>query len=132
MIKDGRVVEDEHDPEYPLEVEGGAEGGWHRPLAHLRTLVGVAAAAAGTLREVVVKSSQAGRLRVDMALFLRERRDLHAAVGRRVLELVGEGVLALPDDATIGSLLDRLREVQAQIDDDSARVHDNAFGAPRS
>jgi hypothetical protein len=124
-------VDDEHDPEYPLEPQGEGEPGWHKQIGHLRALMGVAAAAAGTLRDVVVRSSQAGRLRVDMALYMRERRDLYAALGKRVLELVAAGSLSLPDDGTTESLLARLHEVQAQIDDDSARVNDNAFGAPR-
>ena len=124
-------MEDEHDPEYPLDPVSDAAPGWQKPLGHLRTLMGVAAAAAGTLRDVVVRSSQAGRLRVDMALYLRERRDLRASLGRRMMELFEAGTAKLPDDSAIRSLVDRLRDVQAQIEDDSARVNDNAFGAPR-
>lgn len=82
-----------------------------------------------TLREVVVRSSQAGRLRVDLALLVRDRQQLLATLGAEVLALADEGALELP--ASLRPLADRLREVELRIQADSGRAHDNAFGATR-
>ncbi|HEY7957564.1 MAG: hypothetical protein ACHQ17_02045 [Polyangia bacterium] len=82
-----------------------------------------------TLREVVVRSSQAGRLRVDLALLARQKQQLLATLGAEVIALADEGSLALP--ATLRQLADRVREVELRIQADSGKAHDNAFGAPR-
>ena len=82
-----------------------------------------------TLKEVVVRSSQAGRLRVDLALLVRERELLFADLGRRVADLMAEGAIELPLE--LRRIYDRIHEVEARIQQDSGRAHDNAFGAPR-
>src|SRR4051794_688165 len=96
---------------------------------HLGTMWKMASTGLDTLRDVVVRSSQEGRLRVDLALYQRERRDLLGELGQSVLGLVRASRLELPEE--LRALITRLGEIEERIAMDSARVHDNAFGAPR-
>jgi hypothetical protein len=82
-----------------------------------------------TFREVVVRSSQTGRLRVDLALLGRERQQLLAELGGKVARLLDGGELEVPDDVRV--TWERLRDVEGRIKADSVKVHDNAFGASR-
>jgi len=84
-----------------------------------------------TFREVVVRSSQTGRLRVDLALLGRERQQLLAQLGGQVARLLDDGELPwdVPDDVRV--TYERLRDVEGRIKADSVKVHDNAFGASR-
>jgi hypothetical protein len=82
-----------------------------------------------TLREVVVRSSQAGKLRVDLALMARERQQLLVQLGEKVATLVEEGAVELPEDAQ--KTLERVRDLEQRIKADRFRMLDNAFGAPR-
>ncbi len=82
-----------------------------------------------TLREVVVRSSQAGKLRVDLALLAREKQQLLASLGAQVAALLDESAIEVPEE--IRQIYDRVRDVEARIKADSSRAHDNAFGAPR-
>lgn len=81
------------------------------------------------LREVVVRSSQAGRLRVDLALLGRERQQLLASLGEKVAALVASGELEVPEE--VRQVCDQLHDIEARITADLGRAHDNAFGAPR-
>lgn len=82
-----------------------------------------------TLKQVVVRSSQAGKLRVDLALLAREKQHLLATLGAHVRALVETGELELPESSA--RLVERLGDLDARIAATSARTHDNAFGAPR-
>jgi hypothetical protein len=82
-----------------------------------------------TLREVVVRSSQAGKLRVDLALLAREKQQLLARLGEQVAELVDGSKLEVPE--ALRQTYDRIKDVDAQIKADAERAHDNAPGAPR-
>ncbi len=82
-----------------------------------------------TLREVVVRSSQAGKLRVDLALLAREKQQLLARLGEQVSELIDGSKLEVPE--ALRQTYDRIKDVDAQIKADAERAHDNAFGAPR-
>jgi hypothetical protein len=82
-----------------------------------------------TLREVVVRSSQSGRLRVDVALLQRERQQLLGDLGLHVAALVDSGKLELPEDAQ--ALYEQIRDLETRIQSDLGRIHDNAYGAPR-
>jgi hypothetical protein len=82
-----------------------------------------------TLREVVVRSSQAGKLRVDLALLAREKQQLLASLGARVAALLDEEAIEVPEE--VRQIYDRVRDVEARIKSDSSRAYDNAFGAPR-
>ena len=82
-----------------------------------------------TLREVVVRSSQTGRLRVDLALLVRERQQLLAELGLKAARLADEGVLELP--AELRALVSQLRDVEGRIAADSVKVHDNGYGGSR-
>jgi len=82
-----------------------------------------------TLREVVVRSSQTGRLRVDLALLGRERQQLLQQLGGQVARLLEEGALQVPDSVRV--TWERLRDVEGRIKADAVKVHDNAFGASR-
>lgn len=83
-----------------------------------------------TVREVVVRSSQSGRLRVDIALLRNERAQLLQTLGELTMQLLDEQGF---DDSTeaLRSTFDRIRDVEGRIQSDSARATDNAFGAPR-
>ena len=99
---------------------------WKRQL---NTLWRVATAGATTLRDVVVRSADEGRLRIDLAVYERERRDLLEEIGRAVLHLSEAGRLELPE--SLANTVLRLRQVESRIAQDSSKLHDNAFGAPR-
>lgn len=99
-------------------------------LRHLGTLWRTAVVGFSTLREVAVRSTQTGRLRVDIALLQRER--------SQILETLGEMVVALIDDGSfedapesVRQAVERIKDVEARIKNDTIRAHDNAFGAPR-
>ncbi len=95
----------------------------------LGTVWRMASSGLDSLREVVVRSSQEGRLRVDLALYQRERKDILTEIGQTLVGLVDAGRMAVPDE--LSAIVARLRRVEERIRTDSARVHDNAFGAPR-
>jgi hypothetical protein len=82
-----------------------------------------------TLREVVVRSSQAGRLRVDLALLAREKQQLLARLGEQVAGLLDEGKIEVPE--ALRQTYDQVKDVDARIKADAGRAHDNAYGAPR-
>ena len=82
-----------------------------------------------TLREVVVHSSRAGKLRVDLALLAREKQQLLTRLGEQVMALVDEAKLDVPE--AVRQTYDRVKDVDAQIKADGDRAHDNAYGAPR-
>lgn len=82
-----------------------------------------------TLREVVVRSSQEGKLRVDLALLVREKQQLLSRLGEQVSQLVDEGRLDVPEE--LRQTYDQIKDVDARIKADEGRAHDNAFGAPR-
>jgi hypothetical protein len=82
-----------------------------------------------TLREVVVRSSQTGRLRVDLALLGREKHQLLSQLGEQVSRLIDEGKLEVPE--ALRQTYDRIKDVDARIKADAGRAHDNAYGAPR-
>jgi hypothetical protein len=83
-----------------------------------------------TVRDVVVRSSQTGRLRVDIALLHNERAQLLSQLGEALIAHVDEHGF---DDATepYRDLVERVKDVEGRIKSDSARATDNAFGAPR-
>jgi hypothetical protein len=83
----------------------------------------------GTLREVVVRSSQAGKLRVDLALLAREKQQLLARLGAEVVRLIDDEKIEVPNN--IRMIWERVKDVDARLAADAGRAHDNAFGAPR-
>jgi hypothetical protein len=82
-----------------------------------------------TLREVVVRSSQSGRLRVDLALLAREKQQLLARLGAELTRLLDEGAIEVPEG--LMRIWERVKDVDARINADAGRAHDNAYGAPR-
>jgi hypothetical protein len=82
-----------------------------------------------TLREVVVRSSQTGRLRVDLALLAREKQQLLARMGGELVRLLDEGAIEVPDG--LKRIWERIKDVDARMNADAGRAHDNAYGAPR-
>ena len=82
-----------------------------------------------TLREVVVRSSQSGRLRVDLALLAREKQQLLARIGAQVVRLLDEDALEVPEK--LQQIWQRVKDVDARMNADAGRAHDNAYGAPR-
>jgi hypothetical protein len=98
-------------------------------VRHAGALLKMAAGSLGMLREVAVRSTQAGYLRMDVALLYRERREELAALGAAVAELIESGQLEVPRH--VRAVYDRVREIDTRIGSVSMRVHDNAFGARR-
>ena len=82
-----------------------------------------------TLREVVVRSSQEGMLRVDLALLAREKQQLLARLGEQVVQLLDEGTLEVPDSVRL--TYEHVKDVDARMKAGAGRAHDNAYGAPR-
>ena len=83
-----------------------------------------------TMREVVVRSTQAGRLRVDIALLQRERSQLLETLGEMIVGMVDDGTFEdVPE--SVRQTVERIKDVEGRIKSDSARSHDNAFGAAR-
>ena len=82
-----------------------------------------------TLREVVVRSSQEGKLRVDLALLAREKQQLLGRLGEQVMLLLDEGALEVPDSVRL--TYEHVKDVDARMKADAGRAHDNAYGAPR-
>ncbi len=82
-----------------------------------------------TLREVVVRSSQSGRLRVDLALLAREKQQLLARLGEQLTRLLDDGRIEVPD--ALRAIYERIKDVDARMSADAGRAHDNAYGAPR-
>ena len=82
-----------------------------------------------TLREVAVRSTQSGRLRVDLALLAREKQQLLARLGASVVRLLDEDALEVPEN--IKQIWQRVKDVDARMNMDAGRAHDNAYGAPR-
>ena len=99
----------------------------------LSTLWKVARSGLGTMKEVVVRSSQSGRIRIDVALLHRERDQLLVELGERVCACLDESDDGeLPESLReLRALRERVREVEARARASAVRASDNAFGAPR-
>ena len=95
----------------------------------LDTVLRMASTGFDTLKEVVVRSSQEGRLRVDLALLQREKRELLAQLGGETLRLLDAG--QLEGNADLDWLRDRIHDVESRMRASSSRAYDNAAGAPR-
>ena len=81
-----------------------------------------------TLREVVVRSSQTGRLRVDLALLAREKQQLLARMGAELGRLFDAGETTDAPEA-LEQIRERVKDVDARMTADAGRAHDNAYGA---
>lgn len=95
----------------------------------LATLWQAARTGFDTMREVVYRSSQAGRLRFDIAMLHRERSQLLRELGERTCAYLDQVSADFPEELV--QLHDRIRDVESRIKDSSVKVFDNAFGAPR-
>src|SRR6185369_10446547 len=96
----------------------------------LGTMWKMASSSLGTVREVVARSSEVGRKRVDLVLLRRERQQLLAKLGEALLPRIVRNELEVSDDIT--RIVDNLEDVSRRTQSATARVFDNAFGAPRS
>lgn len=95
----------------------------------LGTVWKIASDGLDTLREVVVRSSQSGRLRVDLALLAREKQQLLARLGAQLGRLIDEGAIDVPEG--LQQIWQRIKDVDARMNAEAGRAHDNAYGAPR-
>jgi hypothetical protein len=96
----------------------------------LATLWRAARTGIDTMKEIAVRSSEAGRLRFDIAMLQRERVQLLTELGKRTCEFL-DGGSDRPIPAELHRLHDRIRDVEERIKSNSFKVYDNAFGAPR-
>lgn len=97
----------------------------------LDTVLRMASTGLDTLKEVVVRSSQEGRLRVDLALLAREKRELLEQLGAETLRLLDAGQVIEGGNADLDWLRDRIHDVESRMRASASRAHDNAYGAPR-
>ncbi len=83
-----------------------------------------------TVREVVVRSSQSGRLRFDIAVLHNQRSQLLHHLGELVAQQLEEhdwnGA-----SVEMRETFQRLQEVETHLGISRAQAADNAFGAPR-
>jgi hypothetical protein len=99
-------------------------------LHHFSTLWKSAMVGLDTLRQVAVRSTQTGRLRVDIALLQRERSQLLETLGEMIVAMIDDGSFVdIPE--SVKQAHDRIRDVEQRLKNDESRAHDNAFGAPR-
>jgi hypothetical protein len=82
------------------------------------------------MRDVVVRSSQTGRLRVDIALLHNERAQLLQQLGELAMRQMDEHGLDDENEAMHG-FYEKIKDVEARMRSDTAKATDNAFGAPR-
>ena len=96
----------------------------------LATLWRAARTGIDTVKEIAVRSSQAGRLRFDVVLLRREREQLLAALGRQTCDFLDEPTgTEVPEELL--ALHARIRDVEGRIKTNAVKAADNAFGAPR-
>ena len=95
----------------------------------LGTLWRTAVSGWGTVREVVYRSAQSGRLRFDIAMLQRQRATLLEELGGAVRELIARHELELP--GSLRDLIDQLDDIEGRLRRGIVRSSDNAFGAPR-
>lgn len=99
-------------------------------LRHIGTLWKTAMVGLDTLREVAVRSTQTGRLRVDIALLQRERAQLLETLGEMIVSMIDDGSFEdVPE--SVQQTYERIKDVEGRIQSDDAKAHDNAFGASR-
>lgn len=100
----------------------------------LETLWRVAKDGLDSMREVVVRSSQSGRLRLDVALLQRERQQLLVELGERACRFIGRGGGPVPE--AMRDLFDRIQDIDNRLAADASRqgegdevVEDEVAGA---
>ena len=97
---------------------------------HLGTLWKTALVGLDTVREVVIRSTQSGRLRVDVAFLQRERAHLLQELGAIVARMMDDDRFA-DSPGELRDLRARIKDVDERLRDEPDRAHDNASGAPR-
>ncbi len=88
------------------------------------------------IKDAIVKSSQAGKAKLDAAFLKRQRERLLSTLGEEVLRAAADGHIVLP--ASVDETVKRIEEIERQIkaeEDEAARFmkHDdpNATEPPR-
>ena len=84
-----------------------------------------------TLREVAVRSSEAGRLRVDVALLHRERAQLLETLGEIIVDMIDDQSFEdVPE--SVKQAYERIKDVDRRMRRDDSRVHhdDPRFHTP--
>ncbi|AKU90368.1 hypothetical protein [Vulgatibacter incomptus] len=79
------------------------------------SLLSRAAEALEEVRNAVVRSSQASKIRIDATFLRRDRDHLFRDLGRKVFELAEAGELALTED--LFAALEPIRELSRKLDD---------------
>jgi len=69
----------------------------------------------GSLREMVARSSEAGRARLDLSLLRRERAKLLQAVGEQVATAAAQGAMEVPPE--VAEALERVADIDRRIGD---------------
>jgi hypothetical protein len=82
----------------------------------------------GTVREVVVQKSRAGKIQLDVAMLKRQRKDILAELGAVVARLAGNGRLSEDDFPELGGPLARLEAIDERIDSEAARARRVGMG----
>jgi hypothetical protein len=86
-------------------------------IRHFGTLWRSAMVGLDTLREVAVRSTQAGRLRVDIALLSRERSQVLETLGEMIVRMIDAGEFEdIPE--SVKQAYDRIKEVEQRLQGD--------------
>jgi hypothetical protein len=86
----------------------------------LGSLFGRAVEALGEVRNVVVRTSQVGKIKLDATFLRRERDRLFARLGEAVFDRVEAGQLSLADDVL--GLVEQIREVERRLEEQEAEI----------
>nr|PZM90670.1 MAG: hypothetical protein DIU72_12155 [Pseudomonadota bacterium] len=84
------------------------------------SIVSRAKEALSEVREAVVRTSQIGKLKIDVALLRREQEKAFARLGAKVFEMVEDGELSLPEP--LDPLVQAVRHLARQIAEEEAEL----------
>jgi hypothetical protein len=86
----------------------------------LGSLLGRAVEALGEVRDVVVRTSQVGKIKLDATFLRRERDRLFARLGEEVYDRVEGGVLEVPGE--LAGLIEQIRDVETRLEEQEQEI----------
>ncbi len=84
----------------------------------------------GTVKDVVVQKSKAGKIQLDVAMLKRQRKEILAEIGGVVARLAANGRLSEEDFPELGAPLARLEALDERIDVEAERARRIGLGIP--
>jgi hypothetical protein len=86
----------------------------------LGSLLGRAVEALGEVRDVVVRTSQVGKIKLDATFLRRERDRLFARLGEEIYDRVDGGVLEVPEE--LAGLVEQIRDVETRLEEQEQEI----------